>query len=135
MAKRATSTLLPSLLPVSGTLEELRERAAHCKACDLYKNATQTVFGEGAKHPRIMFVGEIPGDQEDLQGHPFVGPAGKLLDRALEEAGIDRSKTYIHEYREAFQLENHAASAAFTKRPPAPKSPPAIRGLIPKSPC
>ena len=95
MAKRATTTLLPSLLPISGNLEELRERARHCKACDLYKNATQTVFGEGADHPRIMFIGEIPGDQEDLQGHPFVGPAGKLLDRALDEAGVDRSKTYI----------------------------------------
>ena len=77
------------------TLAQLREAAASCRACDLYKHATQAVFGEGAEQSEVMFVGEQPGDQEDLQGRPFVGPAGKLLDRAMEEAGIDRSLAYV----------------------------------------
>ena len=77
------------------SLEELREEAAGCQACDLWKNATQTVFGEGAEHARLMLVGEQPGDQEDLAGRPFVGPAGKLLERALDEAGIDRRRVYV----------------------------------------
>ena len=76
-------------------LERLREDAASCRACPLWKNATQTVFGEGAPHARIMLVGEQPGDKEDLVGKPFVGPAGRMLDRALEEAGVDRNKVYI----------------------------------------
>lgn len=77
------------------SLETLREEAAGCRACDLWQNATQTVFGDGAQHARLMLVGEQPGDQEDLAGKPFVGPAGKLLERALDEAGIDRSKVYV----------------------------------------
>jgi DNA polymerase len=76
-------------------LEALREEAAHCRACHLYKDATQTVFGEGPKTATIMLVGEQPGDKEDLAGHPFVGPAGMMLDRALEEAGVDRKKVYV----------------------------------------
>ena len=76
-------------------IETLREEAADCRACPLYKNATQTVFGEGQQTARIMLVGEQPGDKEDLAGKPFVGPAGQMLDRALEEAGIDRSKVYV----------------------------------------
>ena len=79
----------------ANTLAELRQAAANCKACDLWKNATQTVFGEGASKAKIMFVGEQPGDQEDRAGHPFVGPAGKLLNEALAEAGIDRTKVYV----------------------------------------
>jgi uracil-DNA glycosylase family protein len=77
------------------SLPWLRRAAQDCKACDLWKHATQTVFGEGAPRAAIMFVGEQPGDQEDLAGHPFVGPAGKLLDEALHEAGIDRSGVYV----------------------------------------
>ena len=73
----------------------LREEAANCRACPLWKDATQTVFGEGPPHARIMLVGEQPGDKEDLAGKPFVGPAGQMLDRALQEAGIDRSKVYV----------------------------------------
>ena len=73
----------------------LREEAAECRACPLYKDATQTVFGEGPPTARIMLVGEQPGDKEDLAGKPFVGPAGQMLDRALEEAGIDRSQVYV----------------------------------------
>lgn len=82
-------------IPANTTLHVLAEAAKSCEACDLYKNATQTVFGEGDPHAKVMLVGEQPGYNEDRQGRPFVGPAGKLLDRALEEAGIDRSKIYI----------------------------------------
>jgi uracil-DNA glycosylase len=77
------------------SLKTLREEAANCRACPLWKDATQTVFGEGPQHARVMLVGEQPGDKEDLAGKPFVGPAGQMLDRALEEAGIDRSKLYV----------------------------------------
>jgi uracil-DNA glycosylase len=77
------------------SLDQLRQEAAGCRRCDLWENATQTVFGEGAERARLMLVGEQPGDQEDLQGKPFVGPAGKLLERALDEAGIDRRRVYV----------------------------------------
>ncbi len=77
------------------SVEQLREAAATCRACDLYLNATQTVFGEGEEHSRMMLIGEQPGDQEDLQGKPFVGPAGRLLEKALDEAGIDRRRVYV----------------------------------------
>src|SRR6267378_478382 len=77
------------------SLTSLRRAARDCRACDLWKNATQTVFGEGSSKASIMFVGEQPGDQEDLAGHPFVGPAGKILDEALLEAGIDRDEVYV----------------------------------------
>lgn len=73
----------------------LREEAKGCKACDLWRNATQTVFGEGAAQAAIMFVGEQPGDQEDRMGHPFVGPAGRILDEALAEVGINRAEVYV----------------------------------------
>jgi uracil-DNA glycosylase family protein len=79
----------------SQSLETLRAEAADCRACPLWKNATQTVFGEGPAHAPLMLVGEQPGDKEDIAGKPFVGPAGQMLDRALEEAGIDRRKTYV----------------------------------------
>lgn len=81
--------------PATDDLKALREEAAHCRACPLYKDATQTVFGEGPKDATIMLVGEQPGDKEDLAGHPFVGPAGQMLDRALAEAGVDRKKVYV----------------------------------------
>jgi uracil-DNA glycosylase len=80
---------------IASNLKSLREEAANCQACSLWKNATQTVFGEGPAHARAVLVGEQPGDKEDLAGKPFVGPAGQMLDRALEEAGIDRSKVYV----------------------------------------
>jgi uracil-DNA glycosylase family protein len=94
-----------SLLPQRPTLESVREIAADCKACDLYKSGTQTVFGEGPKRADIMLVGEQPGDAEDLAGHPFVGPAGKLLDRALEAAGIDRRVVYVTNVVKHFKWE------------------------------
>jgi uracil-DNA glycosylase len=82
-------------IPPSPTLPRLREAAAGCRGCDLWVNATQTVFGEGPRSAEVMLVGEQPGDQEDRQGHPFVGPAGRLLDEGLEQAGIDRSQVYV----------------------------------------
>jgi DNA polymerase len=96
---------VPNLLPDRPTLESVRDVAAGCKACDLYKRGTQTVFGEGPKRADIMLVGEQPGDAEDLAGHPFVGPAGKLLDRALEEAGIDRHTVYVTNVVKHFKWE------------------------------
>jgi DNA polymerase len=82
-------------LPDRLSLSALRDAAAGCKACDLWKTGTQTVFGEGAKKSEVMLVGEQPGDYEDRDGRPFVGPAGQLLDRGLEEAGIDRRLAYV----------------------------------------
>jgi uracil-DNA glycosylase len=81
--------------PKARNVEELRAAAASCHGCDLYRDATQTVFGEGAERSRLMLIGEQPGDQEDLQGRPFVGPAGRLLEKALDEAGIDRRRVYV----------------------------------------
>jgi uracil-DNA glycosylase len=96
---------VPSLLPDRPTLGTVREIAAGCKACDLYRRGTQTVFGEGPTRAEVMFVGEQPGDAEDLAGRPFVGPAGKLLDRALEEAGIDRRVVYVTNVVKHFKWE------------------------------
>src|SRR5438067_6765163 len=94
MARVAIATAAP-LIPPRPTLPLLREIAAGCQACDLYQCGTQTVFGEGAASARAMLVGEQPGDSEDKIGRPFVGPAGKLLDKALEAAGIDRELVYV----------------------------------------
>jgi uracil-DNA glycosylase family protein len=82
-------------VPERPTLPRLRRAAEECRGCPLYESATQTVFGEGSRQAKVMLVGEQPGDREDIEGHPFVGPAGRLLDRALEEAGIARSEAYI----------------------------------------
>ena len=95
---------LPDIGP-NMTVAALAEEAAGCTRCHLYKNATQTVFGEGPPDARIMMVGEQPGDQEDLQGRPFVGPAGKLLDRALEEAEVDRTQVYVTNAVKHFKFE------------------------------
>jgi len=96
---------VPNLLPDRPTLERVADVASGCKACDLYKRGTQTVFGEGPKGASLMLVGEQPGDAEDLAGHPFVGPAGKLLDRALEQAGIDRGSVYVTNVVKHFKWE------------------------------
>jgi len=93
------------LLPPKLSMRALRDTAAECKACDLWKRGTQTVFGEGRTNAKVMFVGEQPGHEEDLAGKPFVGPAGRLLDRALEEAGIDRSLTYVTNVVKHFKWE------------------------------
>jgi uracil-DNA glycosylase len=93
--QRPEPAMIRRAAAAADSLAALRVAAADCRACDLYKNATQTVFGEGPQHAQIMLVGEQPGDKEDLAGKPFVGPAGQMLDRALEEAGIDRKKVYV----------------------------------------
>jgi DNA polymerase len=93
------------LIPEQLTLAALKEAAADCRACDLWKRGTQTVFGEGRQRSKVMFVGEQPGNEEDLNGKPFVGPAGRLLDEALEEAGIDRSQTYVTNVVKHFKWE------------------------------
>jgi uracil-DNA glycosylase len=92
-------------LPATPTLDAARDASAACRGCDLYRRATQTVFGEGATRARIMLVGETPGDREDVVGRPFVGPAGKLLDRALEAASIDRSAVYVTNVVKHFKWE------------------------------
>ena len=96
---------MPSLLPPRPTLPAVRAVASDCKACELYKRGTQTVFGEGPGRAEVMFVGEQPGDAEDLAGRPFVGPAGRLLDKALEEAGIDRDAVYVTNVVKHFKWE------------------------------
>ena len=96
---------MSQLLPDRPTLPAVREVARGCKACDLYTRGTQTVFGEGPSKAEIMFVGEQPGDAEDVAGHPFVGPAGRLLDRALAEAGVDRSLVYVTNVVKHFKWE------------------------------
>src|SRR5262245_1289632 len=83
------------MIPPRPTLPRLRAAAAGCQACDLWKRGTQTVFGEGSAGARVMFVGEQPGNEEDLSGRPFVGPAGRLLEAALQEAGLDRVQAYV----------------------------------------
>lgn len=90
---------------VHGSLAAVREQAAHCRDCPLWKHATQTVFGAGPASARIVLVGEQPGDQEDLDGKPFVGPAGRLLDRALLDAAIDRKATYVTNAVKHFKFE------------------------------
>jgi DNA polymerase len=92
-------------LPDHATLASLREAAAGCRACDLWERGTQTVFGEGAARARLMLVGEQPGDSEDRAGRPFVGPAGRVLDEALERAGIDRSTVYVTNAVKHFKWE------------------------------
>ena len=87
------------------SLEHLRGEAASCRACPLWKNATQTVFGEGPSDAQIMLVGEQPGDREDLAGRPFVGPAGLLLNRALADAGVDRARVYVTNAVKHFKFE------------------------------
>jgi uracil-DNA glycosylase len=84
-----------ALIPDHATLKSLREAAAGCKACPLHETGTQTVFGEGLKRARLMLIGEQPGDREDIEGHPFVGPAGRVLDQALEQAKIERGDAYV----------------------------------------
>jgi uracil-DNA glycosylase family protein len=93
-AARATSSAA-DFIPPDATLPELRAAAAGCRGCRLWFDATQTVFGEGSVESELMLVGEQPGDEEDRQGHPFVGPAGRLLDKAFEAAGIDRRRVYL----------------------------------------
>ena len=104
MPKRIEKTAA-SWIPDNPTMPKLRAAAADCQGCDLWKRGTQTVFGEGGPKVRVMLVGEQPGDQEDIQGRPFVGPAGKILDKALEEARIDRKEVYVTNAVKHFKWE------------------------------
>src|SRR5258705_5746455 len=104
MAKRPTDDAA-TLIPDRPTLDNVRAAARDCRACDLWRHATQTVFGKGARKAGLMLIGEQPGDAEDLAGHPFVGPAGQLLDRALEDAGIDRAGVYVTNVVKHFKWE------------------------------
>ena len=105
MARKRDVDTAAAFIPSRPTLTSLRDAAAGCTACHLYKRGTQTVFGEGARKAAAMFVGEQPGNEEDLTGHPFVGPAGRLLDKALQEAGIDRKQTYVTNVVKHFKWE------------------------------
>jgi DNA polymerase len=105
MPRKTSDGSAKEFFPAKRSLLALRKAAADCKACDLWKLGTQTVFGEGRPRATVMFVGEQPGNEEDLKGHPFVGPAGRLFDDALEEAGIDRSQTYVTNIVKHFKWE------------------------------
>ncbi len=114
MSRPAAGSAAP-LVPPHPTLSSLRRAARDCKACDLWRRGTQTVFGEGAARADVVLVGEQPGDQEDVQGRPFVGPAGKLLDRALEAAGIDRRAVYVTNVVKHFKWEPRGRRRIHTK--------------------
>jgi DNA polymerase len=105
MPRKTNEYARPATPPDSSSLSTVREAAKHCIACHLYKHATQTVFGEGPKKAALILVGEQPGDSEDVAGKPFVGPAGKIMDRALEEAGIDRKEVYVTNAVKHFKWE------------------------------
>jgi uracil-DNA glycosylase family protein len=102
---RAGQATAADFLPAKLTMTSLRAAARRCRGCDLYRNATQTVFGDGLKRARLMLVGEIPGNDEDLAGAPFVGPAGRILDEALDEARIERSDAYVTNVVKHFKWE------------------------------
>ena len=105
MPKESDEYARPARPPDTSNLTEVRDASRHCTACHLHKRATQTVFGEGPTSASIMMVGEQPGDSEDVAGKPFVGPAGKIMDQALEEAGIDRSRVYVTNTVKHFKWE------------------------------
>ncbi|MGH7277207.1 MAG: UdgX family uracil-DNA binding protein [Candidatus Rokuibacteriota bacterium] len=105
MARARPDGTATPLVPPRPTLPTLRDAAAGCRACELWQRGTQTVFGEGARHAAVMFVGEQPGSDEDLSGKPFVGPAGRLLDTALGEAGVDRGTAYVTNAVKHFKWE------------------------------
>jgi uracil-DNA glycosylase len=104
-------------VPASGGIQALRKAALSCRGCDLYARATQTVFGEGPAHAGLVLVGEQPGDREDQEGHPFVGPAGQLLDRALEAAGIDRAQAYVTNVVKHFKWERGSGKRRIHSKP------------------
>jgi len=103
--RKSENTSADDLIPKQLTFLSLKAAAAECKACDLWKKGTQTVFGEGRHRAKVLFVGEQPGNEEDLTGKPFVGPAGRLFDEALSEAGIDRKQTYVTNVVKHFKWE------------------------------
>ncbi|RFS84478.1 uracil-DNA glycosylase [Actinomadura spongiicola] len=116
---RSAAPFLPETPEKRSDLDELRSAASGCRGCGLYENATQTVFGEGSPAGRVMFVGEQPGDQEDRKGHPFVGPAGRILDRALEEAGIERGDVYVTNAVKHFKFKRREGGKRRIHEPPS----------------
>jgi uracil-DNA glycosylase family protein len=125
-ARQRPPSAARDLIPEQADLDALRKAAAGCTACDLYRDATQTVFGEGSPDAEVMLVGEQPGDGEDKAGRPFVGPAGRLLDRALEEAGIDRELAYVTNVVKHFKFERRG-KVRLHKKPNAEE----IRACLP----
>ncbi|MDX6498531.1 MAG: uracil-DNA glycosylase [Blastocatellia bacterium] len=105
MSKDQSQDSAQEFFPSRKSLKAFRDAAADCKACDLWKRGTQTVFGEGTRRAEVFFVGEQPGNEEDLTGHPFIGPAGRLLNEALADAGIDRAQTYVTNVVKHFKWE------------------------------
>ena len=124
---------IAAALPGRRTLRTLKTAARGCRACHLWRRATQTVFGEGAAAAEVMLVGEQPGNDEDLAGHPFMGPAGRILNEALEQAGIDRSRTYVTNIVKHFKWEPRGKRRIHANRKPE-KSVRAAHGSTPKSP-
>jgi DNA polymerase len=113
--KDNVQTPAEALIPQQPTIESLREAAAGCKACELWEKGTQTVFGEGKPNARLMMVGEQPGDREDIEGRPFVGPAGRILDEALDAAGIPRSNVYLTNAVKHFRWERRGKRRLHSK--------------------
>ncbi len=107
----SAQTSAADFLPTRISMKSLREAASGCRGCDLYVHATQTVFGEGPVRAKLMFVGEQPGDSEDREGHPFVGPAGRILHEGFMAAGIDPKDVYITKRRQAFQIRTARKAA------------------------
>src|SRR5437773_12207512 len=120
MSRDKPETSATDFFPKRKSLKAFRDAAADCKGCELWERGTQTVFGEGARHAQVLFVGEQPGNEEDLTGKPFVGPAGRLFDDALVEAGIDRTQTYVTNVVKHFKWEPRG-KRRIHKKPNAPE--------------
>ena len=117
MPSRTPKTTAAPWVPDHGGLAELQRAAKDCRGCDLWRHATRTVFGEGPAHPDVFFVGEQPGDKEDLAGHPFVGPAGRVLDEGLAAVGIDRRRTYVTNAVKHFKFERGSGQRRIHAKP------------------
>jgi len=117
MPPRTPKTTAAPWVPGHGGLTALQHASKECRGCDLWRNATQTVFGEGPTHPDLMLVGEQPGDKEDLTGHPFVGPAGRVLDEALAAVGIDRRRAYVTNAVKHFKWERGSGKRRIHAKP------------------
>src|SRR5215470_11469265 len=117
MPPRTPKTTAAPWVPAHGGLTALQRASKDCQGCELWRHATQTVFGEGPAHPDVFLVGEQPGDKEDLAGHPFVGPAGRVLDEALVAAGIDRRQTYVTNAVKHFKFERGTGQRRIHSKP------------------
>lgn len=117
MASRTPKTTAAPWVPDHGGLSALQRASKECQGCDLWRNATQTVFGEGPPHPDVVFVGEQPGDKEDVAGQPFVGPAGRVLDEGLAAVGIDRRRCYVTNAVKHFKWERGSGQRRIHAKP------------------